>query len=132
MQLKEDMDKIQGYTEKHLGDYVNMLSYYCDCKYIILSDTEKLELYSKSLAYYETLYEIDNSYDVLERLNNMKFNIHRIKKEYDQMIYILKEVNMISRIEAEAYVQQMLRDIKEIDASLYEKAIASITKCYSI
>jgi tetratricopeptide (TPR) repeat protein len=121
-QLKYDMDNTPNYKEENLGEYLSMMSYYTDCKGIILNNDELIEYYDCSYKYNKKIYEINKSTDSYIKMKIAKFNKARLQKNFSIVLELVKDIHNINDSKAISTLEQMLCDIKELDNKLYKKA----------
>jgi hypothetical protein len=127
IQLKKDMDNTLNYKKDYQDKYCDMLSYYCDCKYIEVSKEEILKYYKFAYKYFSEIYNnIDHSTDNYIRMINMKFNIAKNEKKFFQVLDIIKDLHSETNKKVQSTLEQMLCDIKNIDQQLYFKALTII------
>lgn len=127
-ELKCDMDKTPNYKNKKTGDYCDMLSYYCDCN-LDISKEDLLKYYGFCYRYYKKLYKIDKKIQNFIYMNNMRFNISKIEKNFKKVLDVVKDLHNIEdvSIKAKVVLEQILEDIKRLDDTLY-KASMNIIK----
>jgi hypothetical protein len=118
------MDNTLNYKKDYQDKYCDMLSYYCDCKYIKISKEEILKYYKFSYKYFSEIYNtIDNSTDTYIRMINMKFNIAKNEKNFLEVLNIIKDLHSEADKKVETTLEQMLCDVKNIDEQLYYDAL---------
>jgi hypothetical protein len=121
-QLKEDMDNTPNYKEENIAEYLDMMSYYTDCKYIKLSNKEKLDYYELSYNYWENKYKKTKDTKCYMWMKVAKFQKARFQKKFKIILEIVKDLHSTNDETTLSTINQMLSDIKELDEELYNKA----------
>jgi hypothetical protein len=121
-QLKKDMDNTLNYKEQNTSEYLDMMSYYTDCKYIHLSDEEKLNYYDLSYNFWKGRYKKTNNVKYYMWMKVAKFNKALFQKKFKIILEMVKDLHNTNDETTDSTIKQMLKDIEKLDKNLYDKA----------
>jgi hypothetical protein len=128
IQLKNDMDTEPNYKENFTGKYLDMMSYYTDCKGIKLSNKELLDYHDFSYNYWKNRYESDNDIECYMWMQIAKFDKEKLLKNFRNILEIIKDIHTINNKQTVSTEKRMLNEVKKLDEQLYTKALDIINE----
>jgi len=127
-QLKNDMDKEPNYKENFTGKYLDMMSYYTDCKGIVLSKEELINYYDFSYNYWKKRYKSENKIEYYMWMQIVRFDKEKLLKNFPHILEIIKDIHSINNEQTLSTIKRMLNEVEKLDKQLYEKAIEITSK----
>lgn len=119
--LKNELEGNEKYLKTHKGYYCDMLSYYIPYNKDNLSREEIIALYKVSYDIFKNI--LDKEYNERNFLCfiNAKFNLYLSLENEDVVLSILNTLSSLHNNQADLMIDDMLKDIKELNINLYEK-----------
>lgn len=118
--LKNDMDAIPNYKEEQADKYLSMLTCYLDSHKGEIDKKELIYIYEYGYNYYKKIGK------TIEKLN-FKYNLEITKKNFIEILNIIEDIHSNDiDMKYKVLLEQILKDIKEINIETYEKALKII------
>lgn len=118
--LKKELDQNQEYVKTCKNNYCDMLSYYIPYNKEILSKDEIIDLYRKSYDIFNNILNEKYTERNFLCMINAKFNLYLSLKNEEIVLEILNTLSSLHNNQANLMIEDMLKDIKEVNIDLYE------------